>query len=190
MRKKTVTTTTVLEPVKLKSKVMKKRKLDVEARAPIEATASRATLSKAKDMADLTKQVSWAKVLLNARKTSGNFVKLHLVNVLVFSAEDNTILLTGTSGAFAEASVWYKALKAGDNFLIRFFIDVISNGSQFQVATFGGTAPVTMTLNAGPHEIPVVATAQAAGDHSVQMLLTTPNRSFYLQGLEIQPLAE
>ena len=188
MNKKTTMKTTTLEPVKVKSKVIKKRKLDIEVREQMEVTKSRATLSKAKDIGDLTKQVSWSKVWLDSRKTSGNFVKLHLVNALVFSADSNTILLTSTTGAFAEASVWYKALKAGDNFLVRFFIDVINDGAQFQLSTFGGSASMQMTLNAGPHEIPVIAVADFAGDHAVQLLLKMPNRSFYLVGIEIQPL--
>jgi len=188
MNKKTAAKTTVLEPVKLKSKGLKNRKLEVDVREPMEVTASRLTLSKAKDMSDLTKGITWSKVRLNARKTSGNFVKLNLVNATVFSAETNWILLASNSGSFAEASVAYKALKAGDNFLVRFLIDVISDNSLFQLSTFGGSAPLTMTLNAGSHEIPVVAVAQAAGDHSVQLLLKMPDRAFYLSAIEIEPL--
>jgi hypothetical protein len=187
MNKKTTMKTTTLEPVKVKSKVIKKRKWDFDEREPMEVTKSRATLSKAKDIGDLTKQVSWSKVWLDSRKTSGNFVKLQLVNALVFSAESNTILLTSTDGAFGESTVCYKALKAGDNFLVRFFIDVINDGALFQITTSGGSI-VQMTLNAGPHEIPVVTEADFAGDHAVQLLLKMPNRSFYLVGIEIQPL--
>jgi hypothetical protein len=190
-KKATAVATTVLDIKKLKSKGLKRRKLDFASeRPPMEATGSRATLSKAKDIGELSKGLTWSKVMLNAQKTSGNFAKLNLTNVLSFSAESNWITLVSTSNTWAEASVAYKALKAGDNFLVRFFIDVISNGSQFQLSTFGGSAPVSMTLNAGPHEIPVVAVAQIAGDHSVQLLLTMPNRGFYLQGIEIQPLSE
>ena len=187
MNKKTAVKTTVLQPVKLKSKTVK-RNLDVEAREPIEVTRSRATLSKAKDMADLSKQVSWTKVRLDARKTSSPFAKLNLVNVLTFSAETNWITIVSTASSFAEATVAYKALKAGDNFLIRFYIDVISNNSVFKVSTFGGTAPTTMTLSSGPHEIPIVAVAQNAGDHSAQLLLNEANKGFYLSGIEIEPL--
>jgi hypothetical protein len=187
MNKKTAVKTTVLDLVKVKSKVVK-RNLDVEEREPIEVTRSRATLSKAKDMADLSKQISWTKVRLDARKTTGNFVKLNLVNATIFSAETNWIMLASNNSTFGEASVAYKALKAGDNFLIRFFIDVISNNSLFQVSTFGGTAPVTMTLNSGPHEIPVVAVAQNAGDHSAQLLLKEANKAYYLSAIEIEPL--
>jgi hypothetical protein len=186
--KKTAVRTTVLEPTKLKSKGLKRRKLEFGTREPIEVSASRATLSKAKDMADLTKGVTWSKVRLDARKTSSSFAKLNLVNAIVFSAETNWILLASNSGSFAEASVAYRALKAGDNFLVRFFIDVISNNSLFQLSTFGGSAPQTMTLNAGPHEIPVVADAQIAGDHSVQLLLKMPDKAFYVSAIEIQPL--
>jgi hypothetical protein len=190
MNKKTAVKTKTLEPVKLKSKAIAKRNLHPDVREPIEATSSRVTISKARDMADLTRMVTWDKVTLGPRKTSGNFAKLNLVNATVFSAETNSILLSSTEGAFAEASVAYKALAAGDNFLVRFLIDVISDGSSFQLSTFGTSSPQTMTLDSGPHEIPVVAEAQAAGDHSVQLLLKMPNRSFYLTAIEIQPLSE
>ena len=189
MNKKTATKTNVLEPIKLKSKGLKNRNLTPEARDPLEFTRSRATLSKAKDMADLTEMVSWSKVWLDARKTSSTFAKLRLVNASIFSADTNSILLASNASTFAEASVDYKTLKAGDNFLVRFFIHVISNNSVFQLSTFGGTAPLTMTLNVGTHEIPVVAVAQNAGDHAVQLLLKEANKSYNLIGIEMQPLS-
>ena len=186
MNKKTAVKTTVLDLVKVKSKIVK-RKLDVEDREPIEVTRSRATLSKAKDMADLSKQVSWSKVRLDARKTSSTFAKLELTNASSFSAKDNWITLMGNNINFGEATIDYQALKAGDNFLVRYFIDVISDNSRFQLSA-SGAAPVTMTLNSGPHEIPLVAVAQAAGHHFVQLLLNEANKGYYLRAIEIEPL--
>lgn len=189
MNRKTSVKTTVLEPVRLKSKaITKPRNINPDVRGPNKVSSSGVTISKAKRLADALKGMKWAKVRLDARKTYTTNAKLNLNPAVLFNSVQNYILLHSSDGLFADAEVVYKAQKAGDNFLIRYFIDVVSNNTEFKLFTFGAAPTQTLMLNAGPHEIPVVAVAQSAGEHSAQLALQMNDRAFYLQAIEIQPL--
>jgi hypothetical protein len=188
MRKKAAPKTIAHEPIKLTTKGVVPRKLGRGMREAQDFTKSGLTLAKAKKLADTLKGLKWAKVRLDARKTYTVHAKLNLVNAAIFNAEQNYILLTTTPTSFGEASVVYKAYKEGDHFLVRFFVDVISNGTKFRISTFNGSPPQEVTLSAGTHELPVVAQAAFVGDHAVQLLCITDNKAYYLQAIEVQPI--
>ena len=129
----------------------------------------------------------WPKVTLSARKTYSPRAQLVLLNPELLDAEVPTIIF-GIAEAFGTyAGVKFDAPRAGDYYLIEFFITVIQRDSEYELRT-SGSASQNLKLAAGPHVLRVVAVPKTKGQQSVTLWATDEALGFYLDRIEIQPM--
>jgi len=129
----------------------------------------------------------WSKVTLTARKTYSTPAQLVYHATGYLDAEKNHIYAWSSGPMDVYVGVRFNAPKVGDNYLIKFVIDVINRDSEFEIRA-SGTGKTSMKLAAGNHELLVVAVPKVIGPQSVDLYLTHDAFGFYLHRIEIQPL--
>lgn len=134
----------------------------------------------------------WQDVTLDARHTSFPRAKLDLCGASIFNASDNYIFLEAEDGLHGEVQVNFSASKAGDTYLVTYYVHTNAQNTMLKVISSGNSPIATMNVGPGDHAIPVAVVTNTSGNQYVMLLLWYENgpHAMYVQRVDIQLLGD
>jgi len=131
----------------------------------------------------------WANVTLDARHTYFPKARLDMCGASIHNATDNYVFMEAKDGLHAEAQVAFNAAKAGDTYLITYYIQTTMQNTLVKVFSSGPNPAATMNLSAGYHQIPVAVVPSTPGSQYVILTLwSDPEQAMYFQRADVQLL--
>jgi hypothetical protein len=130
----------------------------------------------------------WQNVTLDARHPFYPKARLDVMGGKYYYTGDNFILVESRVATASAIQVTFNAMKAGDTYLVTYYVYPTKDGTELRVFSSGDTPDAALTLSAGQHQIPVAVIPTSAGNQHVTLTLWNEGRVVYLQRVDVQLL--